>query len=469
MPKCSIGSVPLLSATLKEHGLSQTWARTQFLTLQASGSWINCTHRSLPAVTRFFSIFNPRALKHIETTTIADIKNEPTVDSGDKHAVPSPRPRITRTRWKAYDLERFRKLVSEDAPFDEIQLQFPDRTTSSLQHKLHLLRDRSDSKRTHRWSSHNSEQFASLVKAGMSPIEIHKKFPERTLSSIITRASRVRLEGTASTEFNIIQRALDAEDEALLMKTYQMRNNSVCKRGHYRRSWTAEEVELLEERYNMYAATSDPSKRGFWSKVAGEVPGHKIQDDGRGIKFTRTSSACRARWLQLHKPKQVASGRWDPVEIEKLMNAIRDQRGKDLLVSTGVQRMIGRTSSTQPSTSTTSPAQGSESTALTDDGAKSKPLMDMFDKGWYRLDWDEIAKKVGTRHVWQCQNYALRTLRRGNLGRWSEDERERLREGLELYGTQWQAVARHVRTRSAGQVALHLNLQKRSKSQDLNV
>ncbi|KAG0261056.1 hypothetical protein BG011_001414 [Mortierella polycephala] len=409
-----------------------------------------------------------RFLKHIEATTTANLDNNPTVKSSDKKAAPRTRSYTKRKPWSDDDSERIRVLVNQGKKPREIRPHFPSRTIYSLYLKIHQIKTEPERRKAEelngeksmskRWSTHDNKYLASLLEVGTSSAEIAKKFPGRTLSSIRSRLSRIRLSGMEempSPQKTINLGAMEMDNEALLFKTYQRRNNLLRNVPFCRKKWTDSETELLKERYKMYAASHDPNKRGFWSKVAGEASGHEIKDDGRGIEFSRSSSDCSLRWSRIHGLQSVKYIRWKPIETQRLLHAIQEQRGMDIPLTTDILRKIGGDAATRTSTSTTYPAQGSESTALTGDDAKSRPLMTMWDKGWYSLDWNKIAEHVGTKTCFQCRSHANIAFRRGNTGPWTQDEEERLREGLELFGTQWQALARHIRTRTPPQVTHH--------------
>ncbi|KAF9961710.1 hypothetical protein BGZ72_002271 [Mortierella alpina] len=67
-------------------------------------------------------------------------------------------------------------------------------------------------------------------------------------------------------------------------------------------------------------------------------------------------------------------------------------------------------------------------------------------------DWHEISKALGTRSAIQCHSQFKTVMHSGTKGKWTEDEVNRLLEARELFGGDWQQVAKHVGTRAPGQV-----------------
>ncbi|KAF9291001.1 DNA binding transcription coactivator transcription factor [Mortierella alpina] len=67
-------------------------------------------------------------------------------------------------------------------------------------------------------------------------------------------------------------------------------------------------------------------------------------------------------------------------------------------------------------------------------------------------DWHEISKALGTRSAIQCHSQFKTVMHSGTKGKWTEEEVNRLLEARELFGGDWQQVAKHVGTRAPGQV-----------------
>ncbi|CAO3575001.1 unnamed protein product [Mortierella alpina] len=67
-------------------------------------------------------------------------------------------------------------------------------------------------------------------------------------------------------------------------------------------------------------------------------------------------------------------------------------------------------------------------------------------------DWHEISKALGTRSAYQCHSQFKTVMHSGVKGKWTEEEVNRLLEARELFGADWQQVAKHVGTRAPGQV-----------------
>ncbi|KAF9936671.1 DNA binding transcription coactivator transcription factor [Mortierella alpina] len=67
-------------------------------------------------------------------------------------------------------------------------------------------------------------------------------------------------------------------------------------------------------------------------------------------------------------------------------------------------------------------------------------------------DWHEISKALGTRSAIQCHSQLKTVMHSGTKGKWTEEEVNRLLEARELFGGDWQQVAKHVGTRAPGQV-----------------
>ncbi|KAF9992225.1 Myblike DNAbinding domain-containing protein [Entomortierella chlamydospora] len=67
-------------------------------------------------------------------------------------------------------------------------------------------------------------------------------------------------------------------------------------------------------------------------------------------------------------------------------------------------------------------------------------------------NWEEISLAMGTRSAIQCHSQFKTVMHTGTKGKWTVEEVNRLLEARELYGGDWQKVAKHVGTRAPGQV-----------------
>ncbi|KAF9353582.1 Myblike DNAbinding domain-containing protein [Mortierella sp. AD094] len=67
-------------------------------------------------------------------------------------------------------------------------------------------------------------------------------------------------------------------------------------------------------------------------------------------------------------------------------------------------------------------------------------------------DWEEISLAMGTRSPIQCHSQFKTVMHTGTKGKWTVEEVNRLLEARDLYGGDWQKVAKHVGTRAPGQV-----------------
>ncbi|KAF9086783.1 Myblike DNAbinding domain-containing protein [Mortierella sp. AM989] len=67
-------------------------------------------------------------------------------------------------------------------------------------------------------------------------------------------------------------------------------------------------------------------------------------------------------------------------------------------------------------------------------------------------NWEEISHALGTRSPIQCHSQFKTVMHTGTKGKWTEEEVNRLLEARDLYGGDWQKVAKHVGTRAPGQV-----------------
>ncbi|KAF9321300.1 Myblike DNAbinding domain-containing protein [Podila horticola] len=67
-------------------------------------------------------------------------------------------------------------------------------------------------------------------------------------------------------------------------------------------------------------------------------------------------------------------------------------------------------------------------------------------------DWEAISQAMGTRSAIQCHSQFKTVLHSGTKGKWTLEEIGMLKEAVELYGREWQAVSKHVGTRAPGQV-----------------
>ncbi|KAI1303548.1 hypothetical protein EDD11_005324 [Mortierella claussenii] len=67
-------------------------------------------------------------------------------------------------------------------------------------------------------------------------------------------------------------------------------------------------------------------------------------------------------------------------------------------------------------------------------------------------NWKEISRVLGTRSAIQCHSQFKTVMHTGTKGKWTEDEVNKLLDARELFGADWQKVAKHVGTRAPGQV-----------------
>lgn len=72
-------------------------------------------------------------------------------------------------------------------------------------------------------------------------------------------------------------------------------------------------------------------------------------------------------------------------------------------------------------------------------------------------DWEAISEAMGTRSAIQCHSQFKTVLHSGTKGKWTIEEINKLKEAVELYGRDWQAVSKHVGTRAPGQVRQKCN------------
>ncbi|KAG0016064.1 hypothetical protein BGZ82_001214, partial [Podila clonocystis] len=66
-------------------------------------------------------------------------------------------------------------------------------------------------------------------------------------------------------------------------------------------------------------------------------------------------------------------------------------------------------------------------------------------------DWEAISQAMGTRSAIQCHSQFKTVLHAGTKGKWTLAEISKLKQAVELYDRDWQAVSKHVGTRAPGQ------------------
>lgn len=175
-------------------------------------------------------------------------------------------------------------------------------------------------------------------------------------------------------------------------------------RPNIARRWTAEEDERLRKRVEMYG-----TGEGAWLIIANEIID--------GMRMGRDSLTCKRRWEIISLGAR-NTGTWTTEETDRLVKAVcRRLRVPD-------------------------------TTLLDSDMLKE-------------LTWTEVAKGVQTRTAVQCRSHMYKNVLGGIKGQWTPEEKKLLLKGAEEHGTNWNAIEKLIKTRSAFQIKQkYYNLQR---------
>ncbi|KAG0308985.1 Myb-like DNA-binding domain protein [Dissophora globulifera] len=194
------------------------------------------------------------------------------------------------------------------------------------------------------------------------------------------------------------------------------------------RPWTPEEKKALE-----ILVRKNRMRRNMWSLIAGS---QVDIGDGTTITLARTPQSCMRKWKTSHRPKHHLMGRWSESEVDRLKIALRSQIGSEhqLILNVRKDSQVVSTSET--------------------DKQDTRPPLKEGSFLLKALDWDRIARVVGTRDSNQCYKRFYSTMTNGRKGPWTRGEIELLEEAFSKYSNQWKPVAAYIGSRSPPGVAL---------------
>ncbi|CAG8549878.1 5289_t:CDS:2 [Ambispora leptoticha] len=204
---------------------------------------------------------------------------------------------------------------------------------------------------------------------------------------------------------------------------YLMKKQGIPDTVNTRHIWTQKEDILLCKAVEEIGV-------GKWKEIAKRIPGiSNIQ--------------ARVRWALLSKSKR---GQWTPEEDQKLLELYKKHNGNWTRISEDMNRppSVIRTHyeiCTRPNRQVSYWSQ--EEIEALKQGVKE-----------YGNQWDLIMKRLPGRSMILAKRLLQDSPRlnpHANVGRWSQAEIKRLREGYKKYGNQWIKVAKVVDTRTPKQ------------------
>ncbi|KAF9170728.1 Cyclin-D-binding Myb-like transcription factor 1 [Mortierella sp. AD011] len=176
------------------------------------------------------------------------------------------------------------------------------------------------------------------------------------------------------------------------------------------KSWTIQEDERLIEAVN---------RLGYnWGAIAEEVI------DGK--RMGRSSTACERRYRIICLDENLKFGIWEYDEGERLNQAIWKQVAE----------------------------------RINCDPNEEIPRGLYSEDNLTKINWKKVSESVGTRTDYQCRSHVFKSLLNKKTGFWTEDETERLVDGIKEFGLKWKMLAEVVETRSAFQVKQKYYLSK---------
>ncbi|KAF8944020.1 hypothetical protein BGZ47_004748 [Haplosporangium gracile] len=352
--------------------------------------------------------------------------------------------------------------------FPEIAvLPLPPQTSTTGRKTIRTLRNTYP--RASRWTDEEDMELLRLVKEGKSVYDIYDNyFPQRTLRAIRNRVAnafrvetirqhqadgRVRNNGDedsfvadkvmAKAKAGAPLRQLFSTLEAAMFekRSADQCDDTIQRQGVMRiikerkGKWTPEEDALLKHLVQTHIDLPQPT---IWNKVSG--------GSVDGSRLLRDSASCSRRWNNLHPPSSRCTGIWSKEEELRLQKAISEQlEGKYQVV---VDALVGKPAATENPLGTWRP----ELQQLPDQAGL--PILKQGSRRLRMLSWVAISEKVGSRSENNCRFHFYTVYHNGARGFWTNEELERAKEGLDMFGKDYWRIAEHVGTRSPAQVNL---------------
>ncbi|KAF9080210.1 hypothetical protein BGX29_001338 [Mortierella sp. GBA35] len=219
----------------------------------------------------------------------------------------------------------------------------------------------------------------------------------------------------------------------------------MCRADTSRRGeWTSEEDALLEQLVRRFIHLPDPS---IWHKVAGGQVDNAF--------LLRSGKSCLRRWRHLHPPSQGQTGRWSMEEDRLMQEAISEQfEGKYQVL---VDVFVGQPPAAKDHTLAKRRPQLQQLPSQSE-----LPILKSGSRRLRMLNWVAIAERVQSRTEYECRDHFYSVYHNAEKGSWSEEELERLEEGLKMFEKDYWKIAEHVRTRSPLQVGKLVRYQQRT-------
>ncbi|KAF9430527.1 hypothetical protein BGZ94_006322 [Podila epigama] len=267
-----------------------------------------------------------------------------------------------------------------------------------------------------RWKPEDDEKIYNSMRMGKTTQEIYSEFfGSRSWNSVAIRMSRLRQAARKSALLHKDNSLRDHQGLKEEDKSTEGDGSLKVPQLFSRRSWTEEEDAILTELFKRFPVDSHEK----WRKVA------------EGMKdFGRTSTSCQRRWEIISTGSKGGNGHFSKDEVERLLSSVSAQVGPQFLPKVN------------PSPDKEYVENGKKALVL-----GGPELMS--------LNWNAVAKKVGTRSSVQCRSHFYKKQHTAKRGHWSPEENRILREAVEEYGDQWHKVSRALGTRTPDQARVH--------------
>ncbi|KAF9208484.1 hypothetical protein BGZ49_008669 [Haplosporangium sp. Z 27] len=295
-----------------------------------------------------------------------------------------------------------------------------------------------------RWSLEEDTILYNYLSQNKGLAGIRDELPGRTTSAIGNRAYSFRMASfMPSDEVNSPETLNTVEERVkalrLLLKKLPNTVAKMKEEGYYdekfkskalsyttykRIPFSEDEKILLAKLVHKYRNSPN-----IWS----DVSGGRLEDKEDSPRLNRTSQACASTWKIMNRAKDIRTGKWHEDEKQRLVEAIKEQVGDKYNIQLDLN---------------TGNLHESKGSVSAPDESGRKPSLILGSSELSHLDWDEVARKVRTRDRKQCRYRFYVRMHNGRSGRWTDKETQLLKEGYELYGTQWRKVAAHVGTRT---------------------